>query len=117
MVSPLAHVRDVIISFSLLFFFNFFGYPDGAATELFYGTLMLRYSSTPFSKKFPSWPVSNLSDHSRWLVPVLDPVFISIMILFSNVQRNVFVSRVRAQLSGVNLFLEMVFQRLNDGKG
>ena len=43
---------------------NFFGYPDGAATELFNGTLKLRYSSTPFSKKFPSWPVSNLSDHS-----------------------------------------------------
>ena len=43
---------------------NFFGYPDGAATEFFNGTLKLRYSSTPFSKKFPSWPVSNLSDHS-----------------------------------------------------
>ena len=43
---------------------NFFGYPDGAATELFNGTLKLRYSSNPFSKKCPSWPVSNLSDHS-----------------------------------------------------
>ena len=30
---------------------NFFGYPDGAVTELFNGTLKLRYSSTPFSKK------------------------------------------------------------------
>ena len=40
---------------------DFFGYPDGAATELFSGTLKLRYSSTPFSKKFPSWPVPDLS--------------------------------------------------------
>ena len=37
---------------------NFFGYPDGAVTELFNGTLELRYSSTPFSKKLPSWSVS-----------------------------------------------------------
>ena len=37
---------------------NFFGYPDGAVTELFNGTLKLRYSSTPFSKKLPSWSVS-----------------------------------------------------------
>ena len=43
---------------------NFFGYPDGAVTELFNGTLKLRYSSTPFSKKFPSWPVPDLSGHS-----------------------------------------------------
>ena len=40
---------------------DFFGYPDGAATELFNGTLTLRYSSTPFSKKLPSWLVSHLS--------------------------------------------------------
>ena len=39
---------------------NFFGYLDGAVTELFNGTLKLRYSSTPFSKKFPSWSVSTL---------------------------------------------------------
>ena len=37
---------------------NFFGYPDGAVTELFAGTLKLRYSSTPFSMRFPSWAVS-----------------------------------------------------------
>ena len=37
---------------------DFFGYPVGAATELFSGTLELRYSSSPFSKKFPSWPVA-----------------------------------------------------------
>ena len=48
---------------------DFFGYPDGAATELFNGTLKLRYSSSPFSKKFPSWPVSDLSGHS----PVVGP--------------------------------------------
>ena len=48
---------------------NFFGYPDGAVSELFNGTLKLRYSSTPFSKKFPSWPVSTLPDHS----PVVGP--------------------------------------------
>ena len=40
---------------------NFFGYPDGAVTELFNGTLKLRYSSTPFSKKIPSWPASHFS--------------------------------------------------------
>ena len=37
---------------------DFFGYPDGAVTELFSSSLKLRYSSTPFSKKFLSWPVS-----------------------------------------------------------
>ena len=63
---------------------NFFGYPDGAAAELFNGTLKLRYSSTPFSKKFPSWPVPDLSDHSSVVgsgpgpsvhFPDHDPVF------------------------------------------
>ena len=54
----------------------------------------------------------------RWLVPVLDPVFIfRIVILFSDDQRNVSVSLVRVPLSGVSLVLGMVFQRLNDGKG
>ena len=37
---------------------KFFGYTDGAVTELFAGTLKLRYSSTPFSMRFPSWTVS-----------------------------------------------------------
>ena len=41
---------------------DFFGYPDGAATELFRGTLKLRFSSSPFPKRFPSWPVPDLSD-------------------------------------------------------
>ena len=97
---------------------NFFGYPDGAATELFNGTLKLRYSSTPFSKKFPSWPVPDLSGHYPVVgsgpgpsvhFPDHDPV--------SSVQRNEFVSQVRVPLSGVLLFLGMVFQRLSDGKG
>ena len=48
---------------------DFFGYPDGAATELFNGTLKLRYSSTPFSKKLLSWPVSHLSG----CMPVVGP--------------------------------------------
>ncbi len=45
---------------------DFFGCPSGAVTELFSGCLKLRYSSTPFSKKIPSWPVSS--------VPVCLPV-------------------------------------------
>ena len=57
MVSPPALVRVVTFIFSLLFF----GYPVGAATELFSGTLKLRYFSSPFSKKFPSWTVPDLS--------------------------------------------------------
>ena len=43
---------------------DFFGYPAGAATELCSGTLKLRYSSSPFSRKFPSWPVSDLSNRT-----------------------------------------------------
>ena len=99
---------------------HFFGYPDGAATELFNGTLKLRYSSTPFSKKNSILAVTRSISLVvvRWLVSVLDPVFIfRIMILFSSVQRNVFVSQVRVPLSVANLFLGTVFQRLNDGKG
>ena len=37
---------------------KFFGYPEGAVSELFAGTVKLRYSSTPFSMEFPSWTVS-----------------------------------------------------------
>ena len=60
MVSPLALVR--VVTFHILTpLLDFFGYPDGAATEHSSGTLKLRYSSTPFSKKFPSWPVPDLS--------------------------------------------------------
>ena len=54
---------------------DFFGYPIGAATEIFSGTLKLRYSSTPFSKKFPSWPVPDLSGRYS-VVGSGDPVFI-----------------------------------------
>ncbi len=97
---------------------DFFGYPDGAATELFNGTLKLRYSSTPFPRNFHLGRCLISLVIIRWLVPVLDPVFIfRIMILFSSVQRNEFVSQVRVPLSGVLLFLGMVFQRPSDGKG
>ena len=48
---------------------HFFGYPDGAVTELFNGTLKLRYSSTPFSEKFPSWSVSDLPGY----LPMVGP--------------------------------------------
>ena len=62
MVSPLALVR--VVTFSILTpLLDFFGYPYGATTEFFNGTLKLRYSSTPFSKKFQSWPVPDLSGH------------------------------------------------------
>ena len=57
MVSPLVLVRVATISF-LTPLLKFFGYPDGVVTELFAGTLKLRYSSTPFSMRFPSWTVS-----------------------------------------------------------
>ena len=99
---------------------NFFGYPDGAVTELFSGTLKLRYSSTLLSKKFPSWSVST---HPGCFpvagpAPGPSPVFISqIMILCWSVQRNACVSQAKVPLSGENRFLGMVFQRLNDGKG
>ena len=60
-VSPLALVRVVTFIFSLLFWISLV-------------ILMEQlYSSTPFSKKFHSWPVPDLVD-IRWLVPVLDPV-------------------------------------------
>ena len=56
-VSPLALARAVIISFLPLFSISLVN-PDGAVTELFNGTLKLRYSSTPISLKLPSWPIS-----------------------------------------------------------
>ena len=68
MVSLLVLVRVATIGF-LLRSSIFFGYPDGAVTELFNGTLKLRYSSTLFSRKFPSWPVSTLPG----CLPVVGP--------------------------------------------
>ena len=44
---------------------DFFGYPDGAALKLFSCTLELRYSSTSFARRSPSWPVQ----HQSRLVP------------------------------------------------
>ena len=97
---------------------DFFGYPDGAATELFNGTLKVRHSSTPFPRNYHLGPCLISLVSIRWLVRVLDPVFIfRIMILYSSVQRNEFALQVKVSLSGVLLFLGTVFQRLNDGKG
>ena len=97
---------------------DFFGYPDGAATEFFYGTLKLRYSSTPFSKKCPSLPVSDLSGHSPVVgpgpgpsvhFPDHDPVF----------ERPAKRLRITGKSSALRRepFSGMVFQRLNDGEG
>ena len=98
---------------------DFFGYPDGDVTELFSGTLKLRYSSTPFSKKIPSWPVSHFSGGlpvvgpgpgSRFHYPDLDPV----------VERPAKRFRITGKRSSVRReqgFWEMIFQRLSDGKG
>ena len=55
---------------------DFFGYPVRAATELFSGTLKLRYSSSPFSRNFPPGRCLVSLVELRWLVLVLDPVFI-----------------------------------------
>ena len=44
-------------------------YPEEAATELYGGTLKLHYSSTPFSQRFPSWLVADLSSST----PVVGP--------------------------------------------
>ena len=79
---------------------NFFGYPDGAATELFNGTLKapLLLHSLFQEISILVWCLISLII-PRWLFLVMDPVFFfRIMILFSNVQRNVFVSQVRVPL-------------------
>ena len=55
---------------------DFFGFTERAATELKRGTSKLRYSSVPFSKRFPSWPVPISPEELRPLVPVLDAGFI-----------------------------------------
>ena len=62
---------------------DFFGYPEGAATELYSGNFKLRCFSVPFSKRFPSWPVPNLTSSTlavgtspgpRFHFPDRDPV-------------------------------------------
>ena len=62
MVSPLALVRVLTFIFSLLFWISSVILME-QLQSLINGTLKLRYSSTPFSKKFPSWPVLDLSGH------------------------------------------------------
>ena len=97
---------------------NFFGYPDGAVTELFNGTLKLRYSSTLFPRNSLHGRFLLPQFVYRWLVLVLDSVFIiQTVILMKSVQRSAFASQVNVPLSGVNGVSWKVFQRLNDGKG
>ena len=60
MVSPLALVRVVIFIFSLLFSISSVILMEQLQIFLV-ALLKLRYSSTPFSKKLPSWPVPDLS--------------------------------------------------------
>ena len=62
MVSLLAPVRVVIFSISLLFSISLVIRME-QLQSFCNGTLKLRYSSTPFSKKFPSWPVPVISGH------------------------------------------------------
>ena len=102
MVSPPVHVRVVIIRFSLLFYISLTIQME-QLQSFFNGTLKLRYSSTPFSKKFPSWSVSDLSGHSPVVGPGPGP-----SVHFPDplsVQLNAFVSQVRVPLSSANLFL------------
>ena len=45
------------------------GYPKGSAAELLDGALKLRYCTTPFSNRFPTWslpPVGNGRVRSFW---------------------------------------------------
>ena len=97
---------------------NFFGYPDGAVTELFNGTLKLRYSSTPFSKKFPSWSVSTLPG----CLPVVGPGP-GLSVHFPDHDPVFERPAKRFRITGKRSALRrepvsgMVFQRLNDGKG
>ena len=46
---------DILLMHPLL---SFFWYPDGAASELYHGRLKLRYISTPFSRRTPTWSLT-----------------------------------------------------------
>ena len=51
-------------------FFYFGEYLDGAAVELYNGTMELRYSGATFVKRFSSWPVTHqpsMVTRIRWL--------------------------------------------------
>ena len=117
MVSPPVHVRVVIIRFSLLFYISLIIQMEQLQSFLM-TLLKLRYSSTPFSKKLPSWSVSDLSGHSPVVgpgpgpsvhFPDHDPVF----------ERPAKRFRITGKSSALRRepFSGMVFQRLNDGKG
>ena len=117
MVSLLALVRVVTFSFSLLFWISLV-----ILMEQLQSFLMALQSSVthplPFPRNFHLGRCLISLVGIWWLVPVVDPVFIfRIETLWGNGQRNEFVSQVRVPLSGVLLFLGVVFQRLSDGKG
>ena len=86
-----------------------------AATELKYGTSKLRYSSLPFSKRFPSCPVPDLSSGTPPVVgaspgPRLhdrDPVN----------ERPTKRFRITGKSSADKRARGGIFQRLGDGKG
>ena len=44
---------------------SFFGYPDGAASELYHGRLKLRHISTPSSRRTPTWPLTSSTSRSH----------------------------------------------------
>ena len=48
---------DILLMHPLLSFFLVF--PDGAASELYHGRLKLRFISTPFSRRTPTWPLTS----------------------------------------------------------
>ena len=85
---------------------DFFDYPEGASLELQSGTLKLHYSPIPFSKRFPSWLVPDLSSSTPVVCASPGPGFIfPTGTLCMNVQRNVTGSQVRAQLTSVLVLL------------
>ena len=47
---------DILLVLPLL---SFFGYPFRAASELYHGRLKIRYISTPFSRRTPTWPLTS----------------------------------------------------------
>ena len=55
---------------------EFFGYLDGAALKIFNGTLKLRYSSTPFARRFPLGQSCVSLGRPQRLVQAVSPGFI-----------------------------------------
>ena len=79
---------DILLLHPLL---SFFGYPDGAASELYHVRLKLRYISTPFSRR----PVGDM-----WMNLTVFPVFMFRLVIRTfYVLSNVFAPRRRVLLS------------------